>query len=237
MAMLDSLQLQPATRLTLTDSVAASLRSAIFGRTLRPGERIPEAHFASKLGVSRAPVRDALAVLLQEGLVNRDQRGAVVAQLTRTDVDEISQLRLALERLAVSLSIRNATDEHLTALNENIRRTSQATAVGEAGELDLKFHELLVRAAKNRRLLESWLALRGQIRLLLLQMDQDDAKYPRHTAMAHRRVLKAMRARDEKLAIRLLTRQLENTHRHVADFYERRERNSRSKAKPSRTQG
>ncbi len=228
MATLDSPLLKPATRLTLTDSVAASLRSAIFDRALRPGQRIPEAQFASKLGVSRAPVRDALAVLLQEGLVDRDQRGAIVTQLTRADIDEIGQLRLALERLAVTLAVRNATDEHLAELSENIRRTGRATAVGEAGELDLKFHELLVRAAKNRRLLDSWLALRGQIRLLLLQMDQDDAKYPRHTAMAHRRVLKAMRARDEKLAIKLLSRQLENTQRHVADYYQRRERKKKS---------
>jgi DNA-binding GntR family transcriptional regulator len=217
-------QFKPATRLTLTDSVADSLRSAIFGRALAPGQRIPEAQFASKLGVSRAPVRDALALLLQEGLVHRDQRGAAVTQLTRTDVDEISQLRLALERLAVSLAVRRATDEQLEALAENIRRTSRATAVGEAGELDLKFHELLVRAANHRRLLDSWLALRGQIRLLLLQMDRDDVKYPRHTAQAHRRVLKALVARDEKLAARLLTRQLENTHNHVAAHYDRRER-------------
>ncbi len=166
-------------------------------------------------------MRDALAVLLQEGLVHRDQRGAAVTQLTRADVDEISELRLALERLAVSRAIRNATDEQLAMLGENIRRTERATAAGEAGELDLRFHELLVRSAGSRRLLESWLALRGQIRLLLLQMDHDDARYSRHTAMAHRRVLKAMRARDEKLAVKVLTRQLENTHRHVADHYDR----------------
>ena len=186
-------KLKPATKLTLTSSVAESLRSAIFGRMLRPGERIPEARFANKLGVSRAPVRDALALLLQEGLVHRDQRGATVTRLTRADVDEISQLRLALERLAVSLAIRNATDEQLALLSENIRRTRRATVVGEAGELDLTFHELLVRTAGNQRLLDHWLALRGQIRLLLLQMDHDDAKYPRHTASAHRSVLKAMR--------------------------------------------
>ncbi len=229
MAGLDTPELKPATKLTLTDSVAESLRTAIFDRALQPGQRIPEAQFASKLGVSRAPVRDALAVLLQEGLVHRDQRGAVVTLLTRADVDEISQLRLALERLAVRLAIRQATDEQLAALGENIRRTGRATAVGEAGELDLKFHELLVRTAGNRRLLDSWLALRGQIRLLLLQMDHDDAKYSRHTAMAHRRVLQAMQARDEKLAVKLLRRQLENTHRHVAEHYDRhvptRERN------------
>ncbi len=224
MAGLDTPELKPATKLTLTDSVADSLRSAIFGRTLRPGQRIPEAQFANKLGVSRAPVRDALAVLLQEGLVHRDQRGAVVTRLTRADVDEIGQVRLALERLAVRLAVRHASDEHLAALGENIRRTGRATAVGEAGELDLKFHELLVRAAGNRRLLDSWLALRGQIRLLLLQMDHDDAKYSRHTASAHRHVLKAMQARDDKLAVKLLTRQLANTHRHVAEHYDQLER-------------
>jgi DNA-binding GntR family transcriptional regulator len=218
---LSSLDIKPVTKLTLTDSVAESLRSAIFGRALQPGQRIPEAQFATRLGVSRAPVRDALAVLLQEGLIKRDERGAAVTRLSRGDVDEISQLRLALERLAMSLAIRNASDAHLATLAENIRRTARASAVGEAGELDLKFHELVVRAAGNRRLLDSWLALRGQIRLLLLQMDHDDAKYPRHTATAHCRVLKAMQARNEKLAVKLLARQLENTHHHVAAHYER----------------
>jgi DNA-binding GntR family transcriptional regulator len=223
MASLETAELKPATKLTLTDSVADSLRAAIFERTLEPGQRIPEAQFASKLGVSRAPVRDALAVLLQEGLVHRDQRGATVTRLTPDDVEEIGQLRLALERLAIRLAIQNADDEQLAGLRENIRRTRRATAVGQAGELDLTFHELLVRAAGNRRLLDHWLALRGQIRLLLLQMDRDDAKYPRHTAQAHTTVLRALEARDEKLALKVLTRQLENTHRHVADHYRRRE--------------
>jgi DNA-binding GntR family transcriptional regulator len=222
MSAIQSLEIKPATRLTLTDSVAESLRSAIFRRALEPGQRIPEAQFASKLGVSRAPVRDALAVLLHEGLVHRDERGAVVTQLSRADVDEISQLRLALERLAMKLAIGNASDQQLADLAENIRRTARASAVGEAGELDLTFHELLVRTSNNRRLVDGWLALRGQIRLLLLQMDRDDAKYPRHTAAAHRHVLKAMQARNEKLAIKLLERQLENTHRHVAEYYDTR---------------
>lgn len=223
MASLDTTELKRVVKLTLTDSVAESLRSAIFGRTLQPGQRIPEAQFANKLGVSRAPVRDALAVLLQEGLVHRDQRGAVVTRLSRADVHEISQLRLALERLAIKLAIHNASGEQLAALAENIRRTARAIAVGEAGELDLEFHELLVRAANNRRLLDSWLALRGQIRLLLLQMDRDDAGYPRHTAVAHRRVFQAIEAGNEKLAVKLLRQQLEHTHRHVAEHYDRLE--------------
>src|SRR5450432_257048 len=116
MEIIHSPQLQPVTKLTLTVSVAEALRSAIFGRALQPGQRIPEAQFAIKLGVSRAPVRDALAVLLQEGLVHRDARGAVVTLLTRADVDEISELRLALERLAITLAIRNASDDQLIVL-------------------------------------------------------------------------------------------------------------------------
>ena len=121
----------------------------------------------------------------------------------------------------MTLVLRNASAEQLAGLAENIRRTARAVAEGEAGELDLEFHELLVRAANHRRLLDSWLALRGQIRLLLLQMDRDDAGYPTHTAAAHRRVLKAIEDRDEKLAIKLLRQQLEHTHRHVAEHYDR----------------
>ena len=217
----NALRLRPTTKTTLKDGVTESLRAAIFDRTLSPGQRLPEALIASSLGVSRAPVRDALAVLVQEGLVHRNDRGAVVTQLSRADVDEISSLRLSLEALAIRLAIRHATDRQWEQLAENIRRTAQAKAQVEAGELDLGFHELLVRAANHRRLLECWLSLRSQIRLLLLQMGRTDAEFARHAAAAHQELIEAIRARDEEQAVALLRQQLENTHQRVAESYDK----------------
>jgi DNA-binding GntR family transcriptional regulator len=221
MSSLDALEFHPAMKQTLTESVAASLRSAILVRHLKPGQRIPEAQIATKMGVSRAPVRDALAVLLQEGLVHRDDRGMSVILLTKTDVDEISSLRLALETSAVSQAVRNATDEDFARLKANIERTTRAKAEDEAGELDLEFHELLVRSAKNKRLLTVWLSLQSQIRLILRQMVEEDAEYPKHTADAHHEFLELLIARDESKAVSLLERHLECTHQKVAEHFER----------------
>lgn len=216
-----ALRLKPARKTTLKEGVTDSLRSAIFDRTLRPGQHIPESQIADTLGVSRAPVRDALAVLAHEGLVERHDRGAVVTQLSRADLEEITSLRLALESLAIRLSVRNATDAQLDELVKNVRQTGRVRARREAGELDLDFHELLVRTANHRRLLECWLSLRSQIRLLLLQMAREDDDFAQHAAAAHGELIQAVRERDELKALALLERQLENTHRRVAKEYDR----------------
>jgi DNA-binding GntR family transcriptional regulator len=219
MKSLETLEISPATRQTLTESVLKSLRNAILARTLNPGQRIPEAQIAAKLGVSRAPVREALAALIQEGLVERDDRGVYVSQLTREDIDEISSVRLALEKLAVELVATSATKGDFDLLKDNIRRIGRAKAHAGASELDLEFHELLVRAARNKRLLHCWLSIQSQIRLLLNQMDEDDDEFPRHTAEAHQELLDLLLARDGKKAVALIERQLENTHQRVAAHY------------------
>src|SRR5262249_23915571 len=103
-------------------------------------------------------------------------------------------------------------------------RTANAKRTGEASEHDLEFHELLVRAAKHKRLLSSWLALKSQIRLLLTQMDRDDIEFARHAANAHQEFLTLLRARDRKKALAVLELQLEDTHRTVVEHY--REQNS-----------
>jgi DNA-binding GntR family transcriptional regulator len=200
---------------TLTESVTDLLREAILERTLHPGQRIPEAKIATKFGVSRAPVREALAALLQEGLVHRDDRGVYVTELSKADVDEISSLRLALEKLAVDLVTRNATEDDFEEMQRNIERTVRAEKPGEASELDLTFHELLVRAARHKRLLNSWVSLKSQIRLLLYEMDRDDLEFAQHTAHAHQEFVNLLRARDRKRSLGLLELHLESTHKAV----------------------
>jgi DNA-binding transcriptional MocR family regulator len=80
MASVDAPDLKPANKLTQIDSVAKSLRAAMFRRTLRAGRRISEAQFAQKLGVSRAQVR-RFGTAVTGGLVYRDPRGAAVTRL------------------------------------------------------------------------------------------------------------------------------------------------------------
>src|SRR5579884_174697 len=89
--------LKPPTRKTLADGAADSLRNAIVQGIFRPGQRLTEMHLADHLQVSRAPVREALACLEQEGLVSRTPGGgALVARLSPADIEEVCTLRMAL---------------------------------------------------------------------------------------------------------------------------------------------
>jgi DNA-binding GntR family transcriptional regulator len=194
--------LKPTARQTLGENVAASLREAIFGGLFKPGQRIAEASIANTLRVSRAPVRDALASLEQEGLVNRaTNRGTTVISLSRDDVEEICSLRLPLEILAVQCAIRHGTGAHWAQLMANVRKTERACTPEPLAALDLEFHETLIRSAQHGRLLNTWLGLRSQIRLLMMRRNLSDADSRRATVMGHEELLEAIRERDLARAV------------------------------------
>ena len=140
--------------------IAERLRSAILNGYFGPGERLPEEQLARTMGVSRGPVREALAKLEREGLiVIRRNRGAFVAQLSREDLDEVYSLRVAIERLAVERCVEHATDEDIAELQGVVDRIAELMERGiteqEAAELDLKFHDIMYRSGRHRRLYDT----------------------------------------------------------------------------------
>jgi DNA-binding GntR family transcriptional regulator len=196
--------LKPTARQTLSENIAESLREAIFGGLFKPGQRLAEAQLADRLKVSRAPVRDALTSLKQEGLVRRaTNRGTTVVRLSRTDVEEICSLRLPLEVLAIGRVIASGDKPYLAQLAANVRETEKVRTPEQLARLDLEFHETLVRAADHGRLLHAWLGLRSQIRLLMLQRNLTDADSRRWTVQGHNELLEAIRACDEARAVEL----------------------------------
>src|SRR4030088_2009836 len=102
----------------LAASIRARLRQAILEGEYAPGERLREVDIAARHQVSRGPVREALLQLEQEGLVLlRRNRGAIVARLSRADLEEVYSLRLALERLAVARAVHHGTDADFSELD------------------------------------------------------------------------------------------------------------------------
>jgi DNA-binding GntR family transcriptional regulator len=190
-------------RQTLAESVTDSLRQAIYLGRFRPGERLPQAHIAAELGVSQAPVREALTNLEREGLVERTaNQGAMITALSRADIEEIGVLRPVLEALAVRLAIIHATPEDLANLDENVRATAEAKTPEETARLDLRFHELLMLAARNRRLLACWRSLMSPIQLALLRLNwQQPHDIAATTAANHAELLALIRAKDETCAV------------------------------------
>lgn len=161
-----------ATRSYGYDQVYRLLRRALLTQQIPPGTRLVEIDVASRLGVSRTPVREALRRLESEGLVINDpHRGATVAESHAGGLEENYQIRAALESLGARLAARSITERqlaHLSELNDKMR------AVGEADEayapLNREFHFFIYECADSPLLLSLmrllWQSMPGGPRVL-----------------------------------------------------------------------
>jgi len=185
---------------TFAASAVDRLRREIFAGQLPPGTRLAEAAQAKRLGVSRVPVREAFAALERDGLLEFTDTGrTVVKTLTPQDFEELFAMRLLLEpaaaRMAFPLSLK-----HQQLLEENILATQNAKTLDEVTRLDLEFHELIVAASGNSRLLKLWLSLRTELELWLGYLHQQhrdqDLNTRVATARSHEEILCCLQSRS-----------------------------------------
>src|SRR5690348_9428947 len=102
------LAIDPESRETLARQLANQLRTAIVTLRIRPGQMVSEQEIASRLGISRAPVREALFTLRQAGLIRAlPNRGTLVCKISQAGVEDARFARAALERAVVQEAARN----------------------------------------------------------------------------------------------------------------------------------
>jgi DNA-binding GntR family transcriptional regulator len=155
----------------LWEVVCDELRNLIIGGEFEPGEPLAEAALAARFAVSRGPVRTALRELERVGLVAAvPRRGMQVATFERTDIDELFDVTLGLERMAARTAAELATPEQVRRLHELLDELDTAqhceTAL-DAVDADLEFHRHLVALSGNRRLLDLWLQISEEIRFVI----------------------------------------------------------------------
>ena len=216
--------LGPARKVSLAVEIADRLRACILEGTFAQGDRLREGQLAASFEVSRAPIRQALATLEQEGLVvARPRRGTYVARLSHKDVLEVYTLRLVLERLAIEFAILNATDNDIAAISEVVEAMAKGTADGtteqESMALDIEFHDRVYRAARHERLYDSWSKLKSQTQVLLLSANVANPSFALGTLERHRDVLDALRSRNVPEAIRVMEDHLRWTYVHMMKWY------------------
>lgn len=160
-------QLEMNEYLPLRDVVFQTLRQAILKGELKPGERLMEIQLAQKLGVSRTPVREAIRKLELEGLVLMiPRKGVEVAEITIKDLEDVLEVRAALEELAVCDACENITEEQILALKEaadNFQAALESDDLVKCAETDMAFHEIIYSATNNKRLLQILNNLREQM--------------------------------------------------------------------------
>ncbi|MGC4879050.1 GntR family transcriptional regulator [Micromonospora sp. DT43] len=141
---------------SLVDLAVSRLTREILSGKSDPGERLVEEQLTRRLGISRAPLREALRLLAQQGLVEHvPRRGVRVATLSDRDVRELYELRDVLERFAVRAGIPVGRESDLTGLRATLDQMREATRAGDrmaVAESHRAFHVALVALAGNRQL-------------------------------------------------------------------------------------
>ncbi|QQE79357.1 GntR family transcriptional regulator [Alicyclobacillus sp. SO9] len=143
---------------SLAQQVYRYLRHNILTGNMSPGERIVETRLAADLNTSRSPVREALRMLMVEGLVSDKDGNLQVFDPSFEDFRELYELRLALESEAARHAAVRITVNQLEQLQQNIEVTKQVIADGEMEkliQLNSEFHGIVLDASGNRRFLQS----------------------------------------------------------------------------------
>lgn len=211
--------------LPLAASIRSLLRTAILKGELAPGERLREVEIAARYQVSRGPVREALLQLEQEGLVLlRRNRGAIVARLSRDDLEEVYSLRLALERLAAQRAARYGTEADfakLDAILHEFRGTgsSQPLTEQEAADQDVRFHDAVYQAAHHERLYAAWNSIRSQVYVLLLGRNVAGPDFREDTYFGHLELAYLIRSRAEDRVVPAIESHIQASYARVLASY------------------
>jgi DNA-binding GntR family transcriptional regulator len=195
--------------LNLRSQIEQEVRDAIIRGVFKPGERLVESEIASRLGVSRAPVREVLSALERENLVvNIPRRGYFVIDFTEKDIDEIYSFRLLLEIGALRRAITRFTEEDFAEMQLIVNRLGEAASRQEDQaaivSLDLSFHEYIYEVADHSRMRAIWNTIRLQI-LMLIGVTSKTHSYPSQPVELHQKILDALRVRDLATAEAVIT--------------------------------
>jgi len=173
-------------RITLRESVADQLRSAISEGAITPGTHLGEVDLSSSLQVSRATLREALRQLQQEGLLAQDSRGRVsVRKVSPAEVEDIFEVRLGLESIAVRrLCTRKDRVTDVNILRSKLEPLRQPLTLAEDMDADLDFHGTICTRAGNVTLTQAWTSISGVIRITMIAAGaapaRANASYDRH---------------------------------------------------------
>jgi len=209
----------------LADSIHGQLRAAILRGAVAPGAHLREVEIAERYEVSRGPVREALLQLEREGLVLlRRNRGAIVARLSRADLDEVYSLRLALERLAVVQAVRHGTEDDFGRLDDVLHEfrgtdSSQPLTEQEAADQDVRFHDAIYRAAHHERLYAAWSSIRSQVYVLLLARNVAGPDFREDTYFGLLELAYLIRSRKEERVLKAIEGHIEASYARVLASY------------------
>ena len=207
---------------SLSDAVVDRIRAAIWSGVYAPGDRLVERRLAHEFGISHIPLREALARLTEEGLVEKlPRRGARVASLTPRMLEEVSSLRVVLEQFVVRRLKDRFTDEAHAELQDIVDRMVEAAEKHDlvrVHELDQQFHQRLWEQTDHTLLVELAAQMRSRTshfyRAAAASLGPDEVR--RH-ADSHQQLLDVIASGDRRAAERAMQQHVEQAAQRIAD--------------------
>jgi DNA-binding GntR family transcriptional regulator len=206
----------------LVGLVEAQLTRAIVEGRLAPGARVFEADIARRMGVSRAPVREAARRLERQGvLVARPRHGFAVRTVSVQEIDDLFELRISLELTAIEATCRRTDDAGLARLQAWVdTMVREAPLLPQHGRiaLDLGFHTLICELSGNAQLHRIFSNMQTEMRMIIALID---ALYDDPTAIAntHYPIVAALLERDAAAASAAMRTHLDDAWKHVRALF------------------
>ncbi len=200
---------------TATRTIVDAMTKAIVEHRLHPGTKLAEQKLADHFGVSRTLVRQALFQLAQKRLIRMEPaRGAFVATPSSDEARQVFAVRRMLEAEMTRNFVRHVTPDQIKALKEHVAQEKAAVSRGDVpGRTDLlgDFHVRIAELMNNQVLAQMLGELISRCALITLMYQSTHAA--EHSAEEHAEIIKAIAAKDEDLAVRLMDEHL----RHVEE--------------------
>lgn len=203
---------------------------------LPAGTAVSEVSMATELGISRTPVREAIGQLIAEGMLQRSNRGAVVAEPTRQDIIDLYEIREALEVFAIGkiaaqrlsprlLESLDTVVEELGGVAAELKKSGEPALTGDALKrfvsTDLRFHMLLLQAGGNQRMLKILESTSVLLRIFALPRERHTPRLVNEIYRFHRRILDAVAKGERAEAMRLLGEHIQiSLEERLAEFAE-----------------
>jgi DNA-binding GntR family transcriptional regulator len=203
---------------TATRSIVDALTKAIVEHRLHPGTKLAEQKLADHFGVSRTLIRQALFQLVQKRLIRMEPaRGAFVATPSSDEARQVFAVRRMIEIEMTRSFVRNVTPAQIKALKDHVAEEKAAVQRGDvAGRTDLlgDFHVRMAELMGNEVLAQMLGELISRCALITLMYQSSNAA--EHSAEEHSEILKAIIAKDEALAVKLMDEHLRNVEEGLA---------------------
>ncbi len=203
---------------TATRSIVDALTKAIVEHRLHPGTKLAEQKLADHFGVSRTLIRQALFQLVQKRLILMEPaRGAFVATPSSDEARQVFAVRRMIEAEMTRNFVRNVTPTQIKALKEHVAEEKAAVSRGDVpGRTDLlgDFHVRMAELMGNNVLAQILSELISRCALITLMYQSTHAA--EHSAEEHSEILKAIAAKDEALAVKLMDEHLRHVEENLA---------------------